>query len=234
MAAAAGKKGTTSLSLFMEAYGLEVEEQLSTTANQFWAEGVWTGKWSHEQKEAWVRQLREVQTWKQVGGRAGAVVCETRDLGMKWPYRHTLAFIDETRIDLRFVCPKDVRKMLVQRARSENWKKSAAKHEHDELKDGAQLEPGPALFRKKVKEKWIEKHPNVARKIFLEGGCTPKRLFDIVGWSDVSQCQACQMEEGTEKHRLYHCPEWYEVRREIPEVSGKWEQKARTSKKQWK
>ena len=48
MAAAAGKKSTTSLSLFLEAYGLEVEEDLSTMASQYWAEGVWTGKWSHE------------------------------------------------------------------------------------------------------------------------------------------------------------------------------------------
>ena len=40
MAAAAGKKSTTSLSFFMEAYGLEVEEALSTLATQFWAEGV--------------------------------------------------------------------------------------------------------------------------------------------------------------------------------------------------
>ena len=42
------------------------------------------------------------------------------------------------------------------------------------------------------------------------------------------------MEEGTEKHRLYHCLEWYEVRREIPEAFRKLEQKARTSKKEWK
>ena len=41
------------------------------------------------------------------------------------------------------------------------------------------------------------------------------------------------MEEGTEKHRLYHCPEWYEVRLEIPEAFRKLEQ-ARTSKKEWK
>ena len=40
MAAAAGNKSTTFLSLFMEADGLEVEEELSTMANQFWAEGV--------------------------------------------------------------------------------------------------------------------------------------------------------------------------------------------------
>ena len=58
MAAAAGKKFATSLSLFMEAYGLEVEEELSTMATQFWAEGVWTGEWSYEQKEAWMRQIR--------------------------------------------------------------------------------------------------------------------------------------------------------------------------------
>ena len=41
MAAAAGKKSTTSLSLFMEATGLDVEEDLSTLATQYWAESVW-------------------------------------------------------------------------------------------------------------------------------------------------------------------------------------------------
>ena len=44
MAAAAGKKSTTSLSLFMEAFGLAVDEDLSALATQYWAEGVWTGK----------------------------------------------------------------------------------------------------------------------------------------------------------------------------------------------
>ena len=82
MAAPAGKKSTTSLSLFMEAFGLEVEEELSTLATQYWAEGVWIGKWPVEQKEAWMRQFCEVQTWKQVRGPADAVMYETRDLGM--------------------------------------------------------------------------------------------------------------------------------------------------------
>ena len=91
---------------------------------------------------------------------------------------------------MRFVCPKDVKKMLVQRARSVYWKKCVAKHEYEELKEGAWLEPGLALLRKNVKVHWTERHRNVARKIFLEGGWTQKRLFDI-GWSDVSQCQAC-------------------------------------------
>ena len=117
MAAAAGKKSTTSLSLFMEAFGLEVEEELSTMAVQYWAEGVWTAKWRREQKrsvdEADSRNS-EVETVE---------MCETRDLGIKWPCWHTLVFSNEMTIDMRYVCPKDVRKKMVQRVRSENWKK---------------------------------------------------------------------------------------------------------------
>ena len=60
-----------------------------------------------------------------------------------------------------FVCPRDVKKMLVQR------------DEQEELKEGVWLEPAPALLRKKV-----EKHRDVARKIFLEGGWTQKRVFE--------------------------------------------------------
>ena len=81
------------------------------------------------------------------------------------------------------------------------------------MKEGIWLEPALALLRKKTKEEWTEKH----RKVVLEGGWVQKKLFDI-GWSDESECQVCHKEEGTEKHRLYHCPEWYEVRRWILEA----------------
>ena len=123
--------------------------------------------------------------------------------------------------------------MLVQRARSVYRKKWAAKHEQEELQEGAWIDPAPVLLRRKAKGIWTQKHRNVAGKIFLEGGWTQKRLFDI-GWSDISQCQACQMKEGTEKHWLYHCPEWHAVKRDVPESFRKWEQKAKTLKKEWK
>ena len=64
MVAAAGKKNTASLSLFKEAHGIEVEEELFTVATQYWTEGVWRGKWYHEQREAWMKQVREVQMWR--------------------------------------------------------------------------------------------------------------------------------------------------------------------------
>ena len=115
MAAASGKKSTTSLALFMEAYGLDVEEDFSTLATQYWAEGIWTGKWYHEHGEAWMKQIQDVQSWKQVRGPAGAAMCETRDLGIKWQHWHTLILEGEVRIDMRCDCPKDVKKMLLHR-----------------------------------------------------------------------------------------------------------------------
>ena len=87
------------------------------------------------------------------------------------------------------MCPKDVNKMLLQQARTVYWKKWAAKHEHEELKEGLWLELALALLRKKTKEVWTEKHRNVARKLFLEGGWVQKRLLDI-GWSGERKCQA--------------------------------------------
>ena len=151
MTAAPGKKSTTSVSFFMEAYGFEVEEELSTLATQQWAEGIWTGKWNHEQREAWMKQIQQVQSWKQVRSPARAGMFETRDLGIKWPHRHTLIFEGEVRFVMRHVCPTDVEKMLLHRARTVYWKKWPAKHEYEELKEGIWLEPALALLQKKTK-----------------------------------------------------------------------------------
>ena len=80
---------------------------------------------------------------------AGAVMRESRDLCIKWPHWHTLIFEGDRRIDMRDVCPKDGNKMLLQQARAVYWKKWAAKHENEELKEGMLLEPALALLRKK-------------------------------------------------------------------------------------
>ena len=171
--------------------------------------------------------------WRQVRGPAGAVTCETRDVGIKWPQWHVLILEGQVRVEMRYACPKNVKKMLFNQARTFYWKKWAARHEYEELKEGIWLEPTFALLRKKTKEEWTDKHRNVARKLVLEGGWVQHRLFDIE-WSNGNKCQGCYQEEGTEKHILYRCSSWNEVRRQIPEAFRKWEQKARTSKKEWK
>ena len=74
------------------------------------------------------------------------------------------------------------------------WKKWPAKHEYEELKEGTRLASGLALLRKKVTVNWNEKHRNVARKIFVEGGLDAKKLCDIyififVGYQSMSSLQ---------------------------------------------
>ena len=43
-------------------------------------------------------------------------MCETRDLVIKWPYWHTLIFGNDLKIDMRFVCPKDVKRCWYRRS----------------------------------------------------------------------------------------------------------------------
>ena len=50
-------------------------------------------------------------------------------------------------------------------ARTVSWKKRAAKHEYEELKDGIWLEPALALLREKTKEELIEKASKSCQKI---------------------------------------------------------------------
>ena len=45
-------------------------------------------------------------------------MCETRDLGVTWPQWLALIFEGQVRVDIRYVCPKDVKKMLLKQARS--------------------------------------------------------------------------------------------------------------------
>ena len=61
------------------------------------------------------------------------------------------------------------------------------------------------MLRRIFDEEWTDKHRNVMRKLVVEEGWVQRRFFDI-GWSDEKKCQGCDKEEGTEKHRLYHCP----------------------------
>ena len=76
----------------MEAYGLEVEEELSTMATQCWAEGFGLEHGgTNKKKLVWTR-FERFRCGTQVRGPAGAVMCETRDLGIKCSCWHTLVF----------------------------------------------------------------------------------------------------------------------------------------------
>ena len=95
-------------------------------------------------------------------------MCETRDLGIKGPHWHTLTFEGDRKFDMRYVCTKDVKKMLLQRARTVYWKKSAAKHEYEELKEGTWLERALAFLRKKTKASKCCQTIDIGRRLGAE------------------------------------------------------------------
>ena len=52
-------------------------------------------------------------------------------------------------VDKRVVCPRDVKKVLLKQARMIQWRRWAAKHECEELKERVRLEPVPSHAAKK-------------------------------------------------------------------------------------
>ena len=65
---------------------------------------------------------------------------------------------------MRYVCPEDVEKMLLQRTRTVYWKKWTSKYNYGELKGGVLLELALALLRQKTKRDWTGKHRYVCPK----------------------------------------------------------------------
>ena len=136
MAAAAGKKESVSLSLFLEADDLEVWGKLSTMATLFWAEGVCMGRWRREHQKACRKQFSESKD-VETGETCRAVMCENRYV--KWPQWQTFLLKGQVAVDVRLVCPQDVQKMPLKQTRMVYLKKWAAKHRCEEFKEGVPL-----------------------------------------------------------------------------------------------
>ena len=116
--------------------------------------------------------------------------CHVRDSGLgaySVPQWHTLTFEGQVRVDMRYVCPKDAKEMLVKQARSAYWKKWAANSAAEE--DEGRVDCKGSKRCQKI---------TCGRRLGAE------QTLDI-GWSDESEGQACHKEEGTEKHRFHHC-----------------------------
>ena len=64
------------------------------------------------------------------------------------------------------------------------------------------MEPGLALLRKKLRETWTEKHRNVARTIFLEGGWTQHKSMSTRSVQEVG-AESNNLKEVVEVAKRY-------------------------------
>ena len=75
--------------------------------------------------------------------------------------------------------------MLLKKDRMLFWKKWAAKHECEQLKEGVWLEANQPLLRRKTNEVWTDENSNVTRKLFVARRWAQKRL---VSWHYLQSC----------------------------------------------
>ena len=68
--------------------------------------------------------------------------------------RDTLIFEGQVAVCMRVVCPSGREKDASEASQEDLWKKWAAKHECEELKEGVWLEPSQAVLRRKTHDAW--------------------------------------------------------------------------------
>ena len=107
-------------------------------------------------------------------------------------------------MNVGYVCPTDVKKMIVQQARSIYWKKWAVKHEYEELKEGWNLLL-PCVDRRRTKSglKNIEMLPE--NWFWKEAGC--RGNSSTSGGQMKVNVKPVFRRKAQKKHRPYHCPE---------------------------
>ena len=122
-------------------------------------------------------------------------------------------------VDMKVVCPQDVKKMLPTLVRMVCWKKlgSRARMRGVEGRSFGRSQSRQRCEDKKETSTAIGSGNWSWKKDGFRG-----EVWDT-GWSDVQKCRSRNKEEGTEKHTLYHPPSWREVRNQTPERFGEWQ-----------
>ena len=187
------------------------EADLACMTALFWGKAVSMGRWDEDLETCWRRQVRAPASWKEVRGPAEAVVCETRDLGIRFPSWHVHLFEDGIIVDMKVAYTQDMKNMPRRQAKEVVEKRWATKHEYEELTDGVWVEPLLALPTRKTNQK-------------IEGGCTQQRLYDL-GWSDEKGAKEKKEPKST---GCSHCPTWKDVVDKMLDDVRKWEQKPRS------
>ena len=109
------------------------------------AEAVWDEQLDDaDLHEAWRRQQRLVglkPSWSKVSGPTGAIVMFLRQLGWTWPHHTTFVTASGHEVDLRQICPRDVKAQTTVDSELALWRQWADNDERKELLPCPLLEP---------------------------------------------------------------------------------------------
>ena len=185
-----------------------------------WARAVWEGaapktRMHRAWKNAAIQDAKANKggLWRSIRGPAGATRASLARIGWKWP--SPTVFIDAAGeiVDLTKVAPLTVRAMVAKQVEDNELRAWAKKAELQGITKPF-LEPIRAEIRKAPPQ------GKAAIKAFVcEGFWTQQKIWER-GFSETCLCQACLEKPGTQRHRVFQCPHFREVREAICAKSG--------------
>ena len=230
-----GKVGGQSLTLQLAVAGPREDPTAEVTAAPLveWAAAVWEERVPSEVlQRAWRRQQQEVgmkRRWAAVRGPAGACIMSLPRAGWCWPRWDTFRSREGLLLDLREVCPQDVKAMVLLDVEAELWARWTAQPGREQLAPMPLIAPLVTTLRRPVTDGWGPHARNAARQAVVHGPWTQSELFAI-GRVGTATCQACGAAPGTPHHRYYCCEAKETTRREAP---PRWQHVARQQPHSW-
>ena len=185
-----------------------------------WAEAVWDEQLDDaDLHRAWRRQQRLVglkPSWNKVAGPTGAIIMCLRQLGWTWPHHTTFVTASGHEVDLRQICPRDVKAQATVDSELALWRERA---DNDERKE---LLPSPLLKLVVLANKRAHRRPQEAPAIkaalgVVQSGWWTQQVANKAGIAEHPFCLNCGPAVlGSAQHRLWACPVYRETRMNLP------------------
>ena len=152
-----------------------------------WAEAVWDEQLDDaDLHRAWRRQQRLVglkTSWSKVSGPTGAIIMCLTQLGWTWPHHTTFVTASGHEVDLRQICPRDVKAQATVDSEIALWREWAG--DSDERKE---LLPCPMLEPVILANKRAQRRPQEAPAIKAALGGDTIRVVDAGGCEQGGNC----------------------------------------------
>ena len=206
-----------STTLRLALHKADVQQECDSAPLTAWAATIWDGTMSDEDlADAWYWQSQKVgmhqvkdkpSKWSRVTGPAGACILTARRIGWTWPAFNVFVDRSGRHINLRNVCPQDVRAMVLLDSDAALWDKWTKQPQWASLAPRPCIEPLVSLCKSSKELKTTQK----AVEHIVAMGAVTQTTLQKWGYVDSGLCQACQA-NGTPHHRFWKCPAWRSLR----------------------
>ena len=194
-----------STTLRLALHRADVQQACDAAPLVAWAAAIWDGTMDiAELEQAWFRQQIKVgikKRWTAVSGPAGACIMTALRIGWSWPSCGTFVDPEGRLINLREICPQDVRAMALYDSEQALWERWTSQPQW------ASLAPKPCIdpFRRLCASTRAGFDIRRAVEHIVTMGSVTQMTLQSWGFADSGNCLRCEC-QGSAHHRFWTCP----------------------------